>query len=557
MVRIGIAQRLQLGFAAVGLLVVVLAGLVIYSNSISADAVESLRRKGTTALLTERMAKTFSLARLDISRTMARNDEVFRRKARAGMAETAKIQDELIASIQVPERRSQAQEIRGLTTTYHALVARAFELQQGSGLETSEFLATRRQMNELGARITELSEAMAVVIHETSETSAAEAQARIDGLSSTTLAISVLCMAFAAGFGVLFGRNISRPVLALTSAMTTLADGDTTVSVPNAERADEIGDMARAVGVLRAAAIERDRLQADQAAQEQRMRDLRRREMLGMADALESRITAVVSSIARSVEELHVAADALAANAEETERQSAAVSAATEQATANVETVSAAGAQLTASIHEISRQVTEAAEVARHALAESRAAEAQISGLSVTAHKIGEVTNLINDIASQTNLLALNATIESARAGEAGKGFAVVAHEVKSLAGQTGRATDDIALQVSAVQDQTRAAVAAIGAVANTIDRINEMSSIIAGAVEEQGGATREIARNVEQASDGTREVAHNIAGVAEAAKSTGRMSKDVFGAANDLMNESRELEAEVARFLQELREPG
>ncbi len=197
----------------------------------------------------------------------------------------------------------------------------------------------------------------------------------------------------------------------------------------------------------------------------------------------------------------------------------------------------------------------QSADIAQAAATEADDANGKIAGLAQTAQRIGEVVALIDSIASQTNLLALNATIESARAGEAGKGFAVVAHEVKNLAGQTGRATGDIGQQIAAVQQESRAAVTAIKGIGDTIGRINAVSITVAGAVEQQGAATALISQNVEQASRGTRRVAANIADVARAASETGRMAHELFQAANGLRAETETLEHEVEQFLAGVRE--
>ncbi|MGE5475940.1 MAG: methyl-accepting chemotaxis protein [Bacteroidales bacterium] len=279
-----------------------------------------------------------------------------------------------------------------------------------------------------------------------------------------------------------------------------------------------------------------------------------RQAVLDMADDLEGRIKQLVVALGQTVERLNSSAVSMSANAEQTRRQSAAVSAATDEATANVETVSAAGTELSSSINEIAAQVQSTATIIEGAVGEAEATNARVSGLADAAAKIGEIVQLIGDIASQTNLLALNATIESARAGEAGKGFAVVANEVKSLAGQTGRATEEISRQIAAIQGETRQAVEAISSITGTVRHINQLATAIAGAVQEQEAATAEIARNVEQASAGTREVSLNIGGVAEAASQTGTLADQVNSEAAELRQHAATLEREITDFLAHLR---
>ncbi|MDO8608824.1 MAG: bacteriohemerythrin [Phaeospirillum sp.] len=347
----------------------------------------------------------------------------------------------------------------------------------------------------------------------------------------------------------LIAQSIIRPVNNLVEGVRQLAAGQTEITICCTDRKDELGPLAQALAQWRESlveAVERQRRERDEVAR----REARQKHIDEATRKFDATIAAMLGKITSAVEYLHSSADTLSANAEQTQRQSAAVSAATEQATANVETVSAAGTELMASIQEISRQVQQSSVTARNASAEAEETNRKIGGLADAAQKIGEVVRMINDIASQTNLLALNATIESARAGEAGKGFAVVAHEVKNLAGQTGRATEDIATQIASVQAEAQSAVKAIEGISQTIGHINEMATAIAGAVEEQGAATAEIARNVEQASIGTREVATSISGVATAAAETGRMAQSVFQAANGLLAESETLRAVVDGFL-------
>ncbi|MDO8606335.1 MAG: methyl-accepting chemotaxis protein [Phaeospirillum sp.] len=344
-------------------------------------------------------------------------------------------------------------------------------------------------------------------------------------------------------------RSVIAPIGRLSSVVQALSRGETATAIPDTNRDDELAPLAHALENWRKTLIEelhREQTERDVIAR----RELRASRMETATHQFEATIMTVMGGMKASVERLNVSAGTLSANAAQTERQSAMVAAATERATDNVETVASAGSELSASIHEISRQVHDSSQVALAAANQAVDANTKITSLTASVDKIGQVLGLINDIASQTNLLALNATIEAARAGEAGKGFAVVANEVKHLAGQTARATGDIAEQINTVQAETKAAVDAISGISEIIARINEFASGIAGAVEQQGAATAEIARNVEQASLGTREVSTNIAGVARAAGETGQTAEGVSAAARDLLSHSRSLDDAVRSFL-------
>jgi methyl-accepting chemotaxis protein len=269
-----------------------------------------------------------------------------------------------------------------------------------------------------------------------------------------------------------------------------------------------------------------------------------------LASDFEKTIGSVVSIVASAATELQAAAQTMTASAEQSATQSRAVDVSSKQASENVQSVAAATEELTSSVNEISRRVSDSARVTSDAARDADRTAETMKHLSEGAQKIGAIVDMINGIAAQTNLLALNATIEAARAGEAGRGFAVVAHEVKSLAEQTAKATADIATQVGDMQASTSESVAAIAGITTTIKSLNDISTAIAAAVEEQGAATSEIARNVQRAAKGTGEVSETISGITQSAGETGAAAAQVLSAASELSIQSEQLRGEVDKFL-------
>ncbi|HEY0834887.1 MAG TPA: methyl-accepting chemotaxis protein [Azospirillum sp.] len=348
--------------------------------------------------------------------------------------------------------------------------------------------------------------------------------------------------------------GVSTPVRSMTAAMQRLASGDKSTEIPARDRGDEIGVMAKALEVFKESLIEADRLRAEQEAQKIAAEKQRRAMMLELADDFEGHVNGVVEHVSSAATEMNATASSMSAAAEQATRQAGAAAAAAEQASANVQTVASAAEELASSITEIGRQVSQSSEIARQAVGQAERTNGIVGGLNQAAQKIGEVVELINNIASQTNLLALNATIEAARAGEMGKGFAVVASEVKSLANQTAKATEEIAGQISGVQGATQEAVGAIQDILKTIGDISRTTTMIASAVEEQQAATGEIARNVEQAAQGTQEVASNIVGVNAAAAEAGRAAEQVLQESGELSRQSESLRREVGGFIAKIR---
>ena len=363
----------------------------------------------------------------------------------------------------------------------------------------------------------------------------------------------LLVLLIVGGLSATISASLARPLAAMTQAMRQLSQGDKEVAIPAQDRRDEIGAMAAALAVFKENVIRADALSAEREAA--RIAQLKRAAAIeSLTQEFDATISQVLDVVGRASADMNATAQTLLGSAERTTQQSSAVAAATEQASANVQTVSSAAEELSASFAEIARQVEQSNAAAQNAGAEAERSDTTVKGLAETSTKIGAVISLINDIASQTNLLALNATIEAARAGDAGKGFAVVASEVKNLANQTARATEEIGSQIAAVQTASGQTVAAIAGIVERIDEIRQVSVVIAAAVEEQAAAASEIARSVQQAAAGTRDIATNIAGVSQAAGETGTASRQVLSASQSLSQEASILKSTVESFLSSVR---
>jgi methyl-accepting chemotaxis protein len=351
------------------------------------------------------------------------------------------------------------------------------------------------------------------------------------------------------GCAFLIARGISRPLAALRKAMLEIAENRPMSAGLDVSRKDEIGEMARAVEVFRDNATERASLEAEAHA-EQTARSERQTRVDTLIADFRASVGTVLGAVDGSMERLETTARTLSGVAGEATSQASAAAGASEQAAGNVQSVASGAEQLGASMNEIARQVAQANTVVKDATGLAARTNAGVAGLADAAERIGNVVELIRAIAAQTNLLALNATIEAARAGEAGKGFAVVASEVKSLASQTAKATEEIGTQVAGIQGSTKEAVEAIAAIAATMDEINRVTSVIAGTVEEQTTVTREIARNVAMAADGTSAVSGNIAEVTTAISSANKSATDVLGATGELADAAKRLQSSVDGFL-------
>ncbi|CUU20993.1 methyl-accepting chemotaxis protein [Bradyrhizobium sp. JR7.2] len=412
-------------------------------------------------------------------------------------------------------------------------------------------MKSRTAAENLQGKIRELADRLNTRVEEKSK----EAREQYESTSRFLIILAGLGVVIGGALGFIIGQyGIARPIRMIVGVLQELAAGRYQVEIAGLDRKDEVGEVAKTAEVFRENGLAKIRMEAEQKEMEQRSAAQRRQDMLRLADQFETAVGEVIETVSSASTELEASATTLTSTAEHAQQLATVVASASEEASANVQSVASATEELSSSITEISRQVQESARVASEAVGQARTTTERVSELSKAATRIGDVVELINTIAGQTNLLALNATIEAARAGEAGRGFAVVASEVKALAEQTAKATGEIGQQISGIQSATQESVGAIKDISDTIERLSEISSAIAAAVEEQGAATQEISRNVQQAAEGTHQVSSNITDVQRGASETGSASSQVLSAAQSLSGDSNRLKLEVGKFLTTVR---
>ena len=382
--------------------------------------------------------------------------------------------------------------------------------------------------------------------------------AQFDGM----LAQAIQAMAMAAAVAallvllltMLIVRRVTKPLRSVTESLTAIAEGRSDVEIDCHDRMDEIGEIARTIAVFKSNSAERRRLREEQTAAAAVAVEQRKSELRAFVDEFQTGVGGILDNVLNSSAEFERVARQLTETARTTASLSGQSASASETASEHVRAAAAASDELSSSISEITRRVQESNGIAAEAVKQATATDARIAELSEAGARIGDVVKLITSIAEQTNLLALNATIEAARAGDAGRGFAVVAQEVKSLAGQTAKATEEISSQIANMQLATEESVGAIKAIGQTIERISDIATSIAAAVEQQGAATQNIAGSVRAAASGTAGVAVNIRSAAQGAGETGETSNRMFASAQALSGESLHLKAEVEKFLDRVR---
>lgn len=467
----------------------------------------------------------------------------------ADFMRAAKLYQELITS---DDERRIAQQLQQVWKAYVSATEEVLTYVRNGENETA-FSTNLAKAVPLGRETDAIMAKLVDLNFQGAQAEGTRAEQRYELALYLTLGCLALVIGLAALTSVYLVRDVSRGIASIMKPMRALSDGDLTADVPNPSRSTEIGQMAETLEVFKQALIAKKA--ADEAAAADAEAKIQRGQRVdAVTREFETMIGNMVDSLSSASTELEAAANTLTHTADTTQQLSGSAVSASRDVSDNVQSVAAASEEITSSVNEIGRQVQEANRVAQEAVEQAHSTDASIAQLAQAAARIGDVIKLITAVAEQTNLLALNATIEAARAGEAGRGFAVVASEVKALAAQTAKATEEISTQIAGMQSATDTSVSAIREIGRTIATISEISSTIAAAVEEQGAATKEIARNMQQAAQLSTQVATDVTDVNKGAGETGSASTQVLASARSLSKESGQLRLEVDKFLSDIR---
>ena len=558
--NIGLSWKVQLAPAFLILVLVGVGGyalLALRSNQAAVDALVSgpvRQSELANDLTTTTWTAHAKLYRLAATAANEKDDKKVAAIAKEASAAAGKISDALkaVEGTQGELKPEAFEKLKAAVAGYLKQSKNAIEMADGDAGSALMFI---KGAERNFADIEKLTDDLITRSSDSKDREIARAGIRLEQQQLTLMGVLLVVAFVGIVVSFLIGRNISRPVVAMSTAMRELAVGNFEVQLPGLDRGDEVGQMAHAIEDFKVQAIAK--AERETAEREQKNRELaaaRRAELHSLAERFETAVGNIIENVGSASSELENSAVILTKSSAATQQLSTVVAAASEETSANVQSVASSTEEMAGSINEIGRQVADSNRIANEAVDQAEKTDARIAQLSLAASRIGDVTKLITTIAEQTNLLALNATIEAARAGDAGRGFAVVAQEVKALAAQTAKATSEISTQIAGMQAATQDSVLAIKEISGTIGRVSEIAAAIAAAIEEQGAATQEIARNVQQAAIGSTQVATSIADVNRGAGDTGSASSQVLSSAQLLSNENKRLKAEVVKFLATVR---
>ena len=549
-----IAGRLYLGFGVLIAMLCAIGGYSVIAGSAISAAVTESQRTTTVVIGLKDAVLDIRQGRVYFWQYAANGDETLVKARDEAFADArkriAEVQHLLINST----GKGLVQDFVDAFGTFEATANKMSDLlHRKVAISSPEFVALSNEIGLAAKRYADTNAKASSFYKDMNDNAIARADVEVRQFQTISIIAGLVGLVIGAFCAFTISRSIANPIKAMTGVMGVMTKGDLSVDIPATGNTDEIGDMAKALGVFKDGLLNARRLAAAQ--EEERAAKAKRALVIEeMTQGFDSRVSGMLNVVAGALTELEATAQAMAHTSDQTNSQATTVAAATEQASASVSTVATAAEELTSSIKEIGRQVELSSRTSQTASEEAARTSETVKGLAESSARIGDVVRLINDIATQTNLLALNATIEAARAGEAGKGFAVVASEVKNLANQTAKATEEIGAQIGAVQTSTEEAVAAIGGIVLRIGEINQIATAIASAVEEQSAATGEIARNVQQAAQGTREIAGTIVNVTHAASETGAAAAQVLSSTQSLARETTDLKDAVGGFLEGVR---
>jgi methyl-accepting chemotaxis protein len=553
--RLSLAMKLYAVFALFALLTAAITALSDYNTRRNAELIDAIETASRAGLNVERVNSLVYAVVMESRGVYMSSEPATVKKYGEGLL---KFNDQILGVVKNWESIVQADDAEQFATFKKRieqfiefrkeLVRRGVEISGAAGREWGDNDANRVVRSALNKDLEALSKVYAErhkQIARTGETNRSMALL-LTILGGVALAVVVIGI-------LIISRSVARPLSVITATIKRVAEGAENVEVPHTNRADEIGALARAIQIFKDA-MERNRNLSSQALLDSKARERRAMHIEASVESFRGTIGGVLRAVTDNAAAMRETAQSITRAASDASGRAVAAASATEQASSNVFSVASAAEQLSASVQEIGRQVRHSATVVEQAGLRTEKSITEIESLAAATQRIDGVLNLIQAIAEQTNLLALNATIEAARAGDAGRGFAVVAHEVKTLAGQTAKATAEIGQNVNLIQSSTRNAVDAVREIGNAVGDINDVTSNIAGAVGQQDAATREISANAQLAAQGNETLVANIGSLSEAIGETSKTATSVLSASSELTSTAEILSREVDKFFHNLR---